>query len=153
MEAMPSSRLTQASARALGPDHRTFRRSLADEVAIDFPSTRAACQAVNAVCQAPDESLRLTTVVTVSSSVARRGGRVPVPLSLRQTCATCGGRGETWPDPCAQCEGQGHCARLMEVGIPVPPGTAHGERLRFAVTPRRGPRTRVDVRVVVETGR
>ena len=53
----------------------------------------------------------------------------------------------------AQCEGQGHCARLMEVGIPVPPGTAHGERLRFAVTPRRGPRTRVDVRVMVETGR
>jgi len=150
MEPMPSSRLTQAAARALGPDHRTFRRSLADEVAIDFPSTRAACQAINGVCSDPDDAVRLSTSVTVSSAVARRGGRVPVPMSLRQTCGECGGRGETWPDPCARCAGQGHCARLMEVAIPVPPGTAHGEHLRFAVTPRRGPRTRVDVRVVVE---
>jgi molecular chaperone DnaJ len=150
---MPSSRLTQISARALGPDHRTFRRSLADEVAIDFPSTRAACQAVNGVCSEPDEAVRLSTIVTVSSAVARRGGRVPVPMSLRQTCGECGGRGETWPDPCARCDGHGHCARLMEVGIPVPSGTAHGDRLRFAVTPRRGPRTRVDVRIVVEPGR
>jgi molecular chaperone DnaJ len=153
MEFMPSSRLIPASARALGPDHRTFRRSLADEVAIDFPSTRAACQAVHGACSDPDEGVRLSTSVTVSSAVARRGGRVPVPMSLRQTCGACGGRGETWPDPCATCDGQGHCARLMEVAIPVPPGTAHGEHLRFAVTPRRGPRTRVDVRVTVESGR
>jgi DnaJ-class molecular chaperone len=153
MSLMPSSRLTQASARALGPDHRTFRRSLADEVAIDFPSTRAACQAVHGVCSEPDDPVQLSALVSVSTVVARRGGRVPVPLSLRQTCRECGGRGETWPDRCLRCDGQGHSACLMEVRIPVPPGTVHGTHLRFAVTPRRGPRTRVDVRVVVETGR
>ena len=42
--------------------------------------------------------------------------------------------------------GLGEAARH---GLAVPPGVADGARFSFSVSPARGPRTRVDVRVAV----
>ena len=77
------------------------------------------------------------------------GAAVPIELSLRSTCRSCGGRGEVWGDACAACEGSGHGSHRRVVTVSVPPGVAHGTRFAFSVSPPTGPRTRVEVCVAI----
>ena len=133
---------------ALAPDDRAFRRSLTDEVAIDFPSASVAAECLRRSVAEPDVPC-LEAEIVLDDSQAARGAVVPVWLHLRHTCAGCGGRGEVWDETCGGCLGQGHAVSPLSVEVRVPPGVTHGDRLRFAVTPRRGPRTRVDVRLAV----
>jgi len=128
---------------------RAFRRSLADEVAIDFPSSAAAIEFFRR--DAPDdESARATEAeVLVSAWQARRGARVPLEVSVPRTCRGCGGRGEVWSDPCGACAGLGHELHAHRLTVSVPAGVSHGDRFSFHLRPPRGPRTRVDVRVAV----
>jgi hypothetical protein len=139
----------RADLHALAPDDRVFRRSLTDEVAIDFPSARVATECLRRSVAEP-ESPSLEAEIVLDRSQAARGAVVPVWLHLRHTCSGCGGRGEVWDEPCGNCLGHGHAVSPLSVEVRVPAGAADGDRLRFAVTPRRGPRTRVDVRLAVK---
>jgi hypothetical protein len=139
----------RAELHALAPDDRVFRRSLTDEVAIDFPSARAAVDCLRRIAGEPDPTEPLAAELVIDRYQAARGATVPLSLTLRHTCGECGGRGEVWNEPCGACLGEGHALAALWVEVRVPPGAADGDRLRFAVTPRRGPRTRVDVRLAV----
>lgn len=131
------------------PHERAYRRSFADEVAIDFPSSRAAIEFfrrdhVEAEGPAPTHA-----EITISAEQAGAGTMVPLDVSVPSTCATCGGRGEVWSEPCEPCDGRGQELHRQRLTVAVPPGVEHGDRFSFSVSLPRGPRTRVDVRVAV----
>ncbi|MEZ5287787.1 MAG: hypothetical protein R2712_23895 [Vicinamibacterales bacterium] len=140
---------SRADIQALAPDDRSFRRSLTDEVAIDFPSAAAAVECLRRSAADVDSSSVVSAEIVLDRAQAAAGTRVPLALSLRHTCQTCGGRGEVWNEPCESCLGEGHALRPHWIEVRVPPGAMDGDCLRFAITPRRGPRTRVDVRLAV----
>lgn len=138
----------RADLHALAPDDRAFRRSLTDEVAIDFPSASVAAECLRRTVAEPDAPW-LEAEIVLDGAQAAMGTVVPVSLQLRHTCPACGGRGEVWDETCGSCLGIGHAVGPLSIEVRVPPGVADGDRLRFAVTPKRGPRTRVDVRLAV----
>jgi molecular chaperone DnaJ len=53
-------------------------------------------------------------------------------LSIRRTCAQCGGSGKMIRQPCAQCRGQGSVRVERRLKINVPPGVDNGTRLRLS---------------------
>ena len=125
-------------------------RAFADEVAIDFPSSTAAIEFFRRDHGEPDEVARSTSAeITISAGQAGTGAWVPLDLHVARTCACCGGRGETWSEPCEACAGEGQQIYPQRLTVAVPPGVADGARFSFSVSPPRGPRTRVDVRVAV----
>lgn len=140
---------SRAQVHALAPDDRAYRRSLTDEVAIDFPSARAAVECLRRSTTDADAALEVSAEIVLDRAQAAMGALVPLSLELRHTCADCGGRGEVWDEPCASCRGEGHAVSPLWIEVRVPRGAANGDHLRFAVTPRRGPRTRVSVRLAV----
>ena len=132
------------------PHERAYRRSFADEVAIDFPSSRAAIEYfrrdhVDADASTPTAQAE----ITVSASQAWAGAMVPLDVSVPRTCACCGGRGEVWSEPCEPCDGQGQELQPQRLTVSVPPGVVDGDRFSFNLWLPRGPRTRVDVRLAV----
>lgn len=125
-------------------------RSFADEVAIDFPSVESAVERMrHAFLESDPGDDRLRAEITLSPRQAGMGAAVPLEVPVRSTCRHCGGRGEVWSDPCDRCEGTGHALHRQWLKISVPPGVVDGECFSFSVTPLRGPRTRVEVRVAV----
>jgi hypothetical protein len=131
---------------------RELDRSFADEVAIDFPAVTAGSDKVVRMRLAFDEAdvtECLRAEITLSRHQAGAGAAVPLEVPLRWTCKHCGGRGEVWGDRCDGCEGSGHARRRRMLTVSVPAGVVDGARFSFSVTPPRGPRTRVDVRVAV----
>lgn len=124
-----------------------------DEVAIDFPSTGRFVERVRAGFVGEQRSSVDDTVraeVSVSRHEARRGVVLPLDLSLRSTCHICGGRGETWEDPCAECNSTGETLVPCRVRVHVPPGIADGGELRMRVrAPQATRAVRVDLRVAV----
>ena len=132
------------------PHERAYRRSFADEVAIDFPSSSAAIEFfrrdhVEADAQTPTTHAE----ITISASEAGAGTMVSLDVNVPRTCACCGGRGEVWSEPCVPCHGRGQQLQQQRLTVAVPAGVEHGDRFSFNVSLRRGPRTRVDVRVVL----
>jgi hypothetical protein len=132
---------------------RGLDRSFADEVAIDFPAVTAGSDKVERMRMAFDEAdvsvERLRADITLSRRQAGAGAAVPLEIPLRCMCTGCGGRGEVWGDRCQGCEGSGHALRRRMLTVSVPAGVVDGARFSFSVSPPRGPRTRVDVRVAV----
>lgn len=128
------------------------RDCFADEVAIDFPSVDQFVPRVrDRFFGRQSETETLTTEVSLSRQQATRGTIVPIEVTLRGTCAVCGGRGETWADPCFTCQGTGHSPVHHPVRVPVPAGVVHGTRLRYRVkTPLSAP-LRVELRVAVRS--
>ena len=47
-------------------------------------------------------------------------------------CAACGGRGAVVKEPCDKCHGAGRFTATREVSIDIPPGIAHGQRIRIS---------------------
>ena len=134
----------------LVPHERAYRRSLADEVAIDFPSSRAAIEFfrrdhVDAEAVAPGAKAE----IVITPLQAFEGALVSLDVSVPRTCGYCGGRGEVWSEPCEPCEGRGQELQTQRLTVAVPPGVADGDRFSFNLWLPRGPRTRVDVRVAV----
>ena len=140
---------SRAAIQALAPDDRAFRGSLTDEVAIDFPSASAAVQCLRRSVADPDSAEVVSAEIVLDRAQAAMGALVPLTLGVRHTCTHCGGRGEVWDEICGSCCGDGDAVCPLWIEVRVPPGAANGDRLRFAITPRRGPRTRVDVRLAV----
>jgi len=132
------------------PHERAYRRSFADEVAIDFPSSSAAIDFFRRDHVEPDGStLTASAEISVSASQAGAGAMVALEVAVPRTCARCGGRGEVWSEPCTPCDGQGQALQPQRLMVAVPAGTADGDRFSFNLSLPRGPRTRVDVRVSV----
>jgi DnaJ-class molecular chaperone len=68
---------------------------------------------------------------------------------MRGTCSRCGGRGETWTEPCDPCCGTGASLFQHPVRVSVPAGVADGTLLRFRVTSPHAPPVRVELRVAI----
>lgn len=134
----------------LVPHARAYRRSFADEVAIDFPSSSAAIEFFRRdQIDAGDAAGSAVAEIAISACQAGTGAMVPLEVSVTCTCPRCGGRGEVWSDRCEPCDGRGQEVRRQRLTVSVPAGVVHGDRFSFTVSPPRGPRTRVDVRVAV----
>jgi len=134
----------------LVPHERAYRRSLTDEVAIDFPSSRAA---IDFFCRDHGEpghtSPSARAEISISAEQAFFGAWVSLDVDVPRTCGCCGGRGETWSEHCDACGGRGEELQRRRLTVNVPAGVANGDRFSFTVWLPRGPRTRVDVRVAV----
>ena len=128
----------------------------ADEVAIDFPSVGHMVERVRQAFlgEGPgdvDEGDTHRADVSLSTRDAWRGAIVPLELPLRGTCPTCGGRGETWAEPCAPCCGTGDALVRHPVRLSLPARVADGARLRFRVRPPHAAPLSLEVRVVIKT--
>jgi hypothetical protein len=134
----------------LVPHERAYRRSFADEVAIDFPSSRAAIELFRRDHLEPDDRASAAQAeITIPAGHAGIGAMVPLDVEVPRTCACCGGRGEVWSEPCEPCDGRGQQLQVQRLTVAVPPGVEHGDRFSFNLSLPRGPRTRVDVRVIL----
>lgn len=134
----------------LVPHERAYRHSLSDEVAIDFPSSRAASELFRRDHGEPAGNGRSTDAeITISQCQAGTGAMVPLDVRVPRTCSSCGGRGEVWSEHCRHCDGKGQELHVQRLTVAVPRGVLNGDRFSFNVSLARGPRTRVDVRVAV----
>ena len=132
------------------PHERAYRRSLADEVAIDFPSSRAAIDLFRRDHGQPDTSTASAHAeIAITARQAGAGALVTLDVTVPRTCPCCGGRGEVWSEPCEPCDGRGQEMQVQRLTVAVPPGVVDGDRFSFNLWLPRGPRTRVDVRVAV----
>lgn len=129
---------------------RAYQRSLADEVAIDFPSSRAAIDLFRRDQLEPDQSTATARAeITISPSQAGAGTTVGIEVHVPRTCSCCGGRGEVWSERCAPCDGRGQDLQPHRLTVAVPSGVVHGDCFRFNLWLPRSARTRVDVRVAI----
>lgn len=130
------------------PHERAYRRSLADEVAIDFPSSSAAIEFFRRDHVEPEQATPTTHAeIAVTPYQAFTGALVSLDVTVPRTCAACGGRGEVWSEPCDACGGRGQAQQSQRLMVNVPAGVSDGHRFSFNLWLPRGPRTRVDVRV------
>jgi hypothetical protein len=140
---------SRVALETLVPHERAYRRSFADEVAIDFPSSRAAIELFRRDHLDPEtQSAATQAEIAISAEQAGLGAMVPLEVSVPRTCLCCGGRGEVWSERCAPCDGRGQQLHAQRLTVAVPPGVEHGDRFSFNLSLPRGPRTRVDVRVI-----
>ena len=122
----------------------------ADEIAIDFPSVEPAVERMRDAFlgEHPDDDV-LRTELPVSPREAWDGLVVPVDVPIRSLCRHCGGRGETWTEPCGDCRGTGALLVHHAVRVTLPPGVADGARFRFRVSSRGADSVRVEVHVLI----
>jgi hypothetical protein len=139
-----------ALARRPAPSAREECACFADEVAVDFPSIADAIERLRrAFLDGEGENQPLCAELRLSPREAFDGVTVPLDVPVRRTCAECGGRGESWLEPCAGCAGTGAWQRPHRVHVSVPPGVADGARFRFTITAPCTASTLVDVRVAI----
>ena len=137
-----------ATRRAGGPSPRFDW--FADEIAIDFPSVGAVVDRMRHAFLAPDEEPRaFIKEISLSPLDALTGTVVPLDLPVRGMCQACGGRGETWTEPCLTCRGSGEALFTHAVQVLVPPRIADGACIRLQVSTPHAPPTRVDIRVII----
>ena len=121
-----------------------------DEVAIDFPAIGAVVDRMRAtLLGAEREPVERRAAISLSRREALDGATVPIELPVRRTCDVCGGRGESWTEPCVQCAGSGERSTPHLFTVLVPSGVAHGTRFRLLVAPHQGLPTRIEVTVLV----
>jgi hypothetical protein len=122
----------------------------ADEIGIDFPAIDPLVERVRAAFFGePADVDSLATQVVLSGRAASRGTVVSLDVPLHGTCGLCGGRGETWTEPCEACRGTGGTLLRHRIRFSVPPGTADGACFRFRVNSPHAASVRVEVRVAV----
>jgi hypothetical protein len=127
----------------------------ADEIAIDFPSLEPVVERMRDAFlgdQAPNPDADVHRAeVRVTRREASGGLVVPIEVPLRALCRHCGGRGETWTDPCAACGGTGASLVNRSVRVSLPPGLRSGDRIRFRVSSPDAGAVRVELRVAVSS--
>jgi DnaJ-class molecular chaperone len=124
----------------------------ADEVAIDFPSVAHLVARVRRSFLADCSGERAETVrteVCLSSGEASRGAVVSVMVLLRATCPDCGGRGETWAEPCRACDGNGHSMVPRRLRVTIPPRINDGSKFHFRLHTPHEASVHVEVRVAI----
>jgi len=128
----------------------SMREWCADEVAIDFPAIDEVLDRMRAAFFGPNEGPPpLAVDVVVTPHEAFYGSVVRLDVPVRTVCTACGGRGETWPEPCASCHGSGERVEPHRLRLTLPAGTRPGTIIRVTVAPPSAPATVVDVHVVV----
>jgi hypothetical protein len=130
-------------------DDRHEGRCFADEVSIDFPSMRAAIDRIRRAFVAEERPSPLGTVLRLSRREAREGATLPIDVPVRTTCLRCGGRGESWAEPCPGCDGSGVRLLRQQLQVTLPAGVLDGTRLYFTVTRGHHLPTPIELRVVV----
>ena len=121
----------------------------ADEVVIDFPSVATAVEKMRHAFVDSDRNTTVRASITLSRQQALAGVRLPLEVPVRATCRQCGGRGETWSEPCRRCASSGTEVFSHPVQVSVPPGVVNGAHFRFTVATRHDPPTRVELHVSV----
>ncbi len=122
----------------------------ADEIAIDFPSVDPLVERVrDAFLGEREADDTVMADVSLSTGEAFHGTVVPIEVQLRGTCRMCGGRGETWTEPCLSCCGTGDAIFRHIVSVSVPARVADGARVRFRISSPHAAPVRVEVRVVI----
>jgi hypothetical protein len=127
--------------------HRCF----ADEIAIDFPAVGRVVDGMRDAFlgEAPENDV-LATEVCLSRREAAGGLTMSLVLPLRGMCPTCGGRGESWTESCAECAGTGESLFHHPVRLSLPAGVADGATFRFRVSSPHTGSVRVEVRVAIQ---
>jgi hypothetical protein len=124
----------------------------ADEIAIDFPSVGRVVERIrDRFLGEREDADVLCAEVSLTRFEAWKGHIVPLELPVRETCAQCGGRGETWTEPCAACGGTGVSLSSHTVQVSIPPRVPDGAKLRFRLTARDASPVRVEVRVAIRS--
>ena len=125
----------------------------ADEIAIDFPSVEAAVERMRHAflgeCPGEEVDDLLRTELQLSRREAFDGFVVPIEVPIRGTCRECGGRGETWTEPCDECRGTGASLLRHAVRVSLPPRVADGARFRFRVSSPGAASVRIEVRIAI----
>lgn len=127
-----------------------------DEIAIDFPSAGRFIDRVREAFVsegAPRVNEALLALLQVSPWEADHGAVLPVDLALKVTCHVCGGRGESWAERCASCEGCGDEEIPYLLRVCVPAGATDGQKLRMRIRTPSGTSQRVEVVVMIEAAR
>lgn len=132
-----------------GADCRVDTSCFADEVVVDFPSVAPAVERIRRAFVDEERAALLSATIQLSVREARTGATVPLEVPLQCTCRQCGGRGETWTEPCGCCNGSGAEPRPHHVRVTIPAGVSDGARFNFTVIPRFDPPTRVELRILV----
>ena len=123
-----------------------------DEIAIDFPSVGRVVERMReAFLGHEHDGGVLRTEVSVSQREAHAGLIVSLNVPIRITCPDCGGRGETWTEPCNLCGGNGHSTFEQPLRITLPPRVADGACLRFRIKSPDATAHRVEVRIAVRS--
>ena len=132
-----------------GADARPDGDCFADEVVIDFPSVAPAVDRMRNAFLEDERAAALSAAIRISAREALSGAMVPLEVPVRCTCHACGGRGETWTEPCHRCQGSGTELRHHQLQVAVPAGVVDGTCYNFTVISRHNPPTRVELRVLV----
>jgi len=122
----------------------------ADEIAIDFPSVGRVVDRIREAFlgERPDADV-VSAEVCLSEEEARRGMVVPLDVPVRGACPGCGGRGETWTEPCLRCLGTGDSLFRHPVRVALPARVADGATFRFRLRSPHVGSVRVEVRVAI----
>jgi DnaJ-class molecular chaperone len=122
----------------------------ADEIAIDFPSVGRVVDRMREAFlgERPDTDV-VSAEVCLSEQEARRGLVVPLDVPVRGACPGCGGRGETWTEPCPRCLGTGDSFFRHPVRVTLPARVADGATFRFRLRSPHVGSVRVEVRVAI----
>ena len=124
----------------------------ADEIAIDFPSVgRVVDRMRDAFLGERVDADVLRAEVSLSQREAFDGRVVSLKVPVRITCPNCGGRGETWTEPCQLCRGTGESVLHQAVRVSVPPRIADGACVRFRFRSPDASSVRVEVRVAIRS--
>jgi hypothetical protein len=132
-----------------GEDSRHDASCFADEVAIDFPSVAPALDRMRRAFLADERPVTFSAEIEVSAGEALTGATIPLEVPVRCICAHCGGRGESWAELCARCQGDGTELLRHQLQVTVPAGVTDGARFCFTVTPRHHPPTRIELFVTL----
>jgi len=121
-----------------------------DEIAIDFPSIDGLLDRMRSAFFGPLTSpSALSAEIVLTPHEAFFGAVVPLRVPVRTVCEACGGRGETWLDPCPRCDGSGEAVASCHVRLEVPAGVRPGTVIRFAVSPGASPVTFIEARIAI----
>jgi len=90
------------------------------------------------------------TELPLSPREAFAGLVTPLVVPIRGACPPCGGRGESWAEPCRSCDGSGEALFHHTVKVAVPPGVSDGATFRFRVTSPHTGSVRVNVRIAIQ---
>jgi hypothetical protein len=135
-----------ADAMAVVHDRGCFE----DEVAIDFPAIAPVVDRMRAAMLGAEwEPMARRAAIRVSPREALAGVTLPIELPVRRTCHGCGGRGESWAEPCPVCAGSGERSTPHVFTVSVPAGVADGTRFTVLVGTPHGLPTRIEVTVLV----
>lgn len=128
---------------------RAGRSWFDDEIAIDFPSVSTVVARIFDAFLDDERPAPIAAELRLSEREAFRGVTVPLDVPMRNTCRACGGRGETWMDPCPSCKGTGESLCRQRVWLLVPAGVTDASRFVFNVITECAPPTRIEVKVAI----